>query len=199
MKGGWFSVIKLDFLKKFKIFEKLKKVKHIELIVVAILAVIIILIIFSDFKKPQTKTSTNVSVTNTSSTFEYATQLENRIEDALSKISGAGNVKVLLTFDGVKELVLAKQTDEKTSKTTNSSTNGSQNVAETTTVSTEPVLISENGSTNPIVLMEILPEIKGVIVIAQGADNIRVKLDLLKAIQALLKVDSSQVEIFAGN
>ncbi len=188
---------KLKFLDKF--FQKLKKIKHIEIIVVGILAVIILFIVFHDFSKPQTSSASEVSTSGTSSTFEYAKELETRIEGALSKISGAGNVKVLLTFDGVKELVLAKQTDEKTSKTNNQASNGTLNSTETTTVSTEPVLIKENGSTNPIVLMEILPEVKGVIVIAQGANNIRVKLDLLKAIQALLKVDSSQVEIFAGN
>ncbi len=200
MRGRWLSVVKLNFLNKLKIFQKLKKIKHIEFIVVGVLAAIIIFIVFADFNKPQTKTtSSEISLNKSSSTFEYASQLENRIEGTLSKISGAGNVKVLLTFNGVKELVLAKQTDEKTSKTTNSAANGTQNSTETSTVSTEPVLVNENGSTNPIVLMEILPEIKGVIVVAQGADNIRVKLDLLKAIQALLKVDSSQVEIFAGN
>ena len=192
-------MFKLNFLSKFSFFQKLKKIKHIELIIVGILAVIVLFIIFVDFKKPESKNTLQTNASKTSSTFEYANQLETRIEDALSKISGAGVVKVLLTFDGVKELVLAKQTDEKTSKTNNTASNGTQNSTETTTVSTEPVLINENGSTNPIVLMEILPEIKGVIVVAQGANNIRVKLDLLKAIQALLKVDSSQVEIFSGN
>ena len=105
----------------------------------------------------------------------------------------------MITFNGATELVLATQKDEKTSKSTNSSTSGASNSTETTTVSTEPILITENGSTNPIVLMEILPEIKGVIVVAQGADNVKVKLDLLKAVQALLTVDSNQIEIFKGN
>ena len=47
--------------------------------------------------------------------------------------------------------------------------------------------------------MEIMPPVKGVVVIAEGAGNVRVKLDLLKAVQALLSVSSSQVEIFKGN
>ncbi len=192
-------MFKLNFLNKLKFFQKLKKIKHIEFILVGILGAIVLLIVFLDFSPSKKISSQNAVSNSNSSTFEYAAKLEERLEGALSKISGAGNVKVLLTFDGVKELVLAKQTDEKTSKTNNKSSNGTQNSTETTTVSTEPVLVNENGSTNPIVLMEILPEIKGVIVVAQGANNIKVKLDLLKAVQALLRVDSSQVEIFAGN
>ncbi len=187
-----------EFLKKFKWFQKLKNVKHIEIILVVVLACLVLLIWFSDFGGSKKSTSVE-KVSSINSTERYAELLESRLESALSKISGAGNVKVMITFDGVTELVLASTKDEKINSTSNSSQNGTTNKTENKTVSTEPVLITENGSTNPIVLMEILPDIKGVIVVAQGADNIRVKLDLLKAVQALLSVQSSQVEIFTGN
>ena len=182
---------KFEFLNKFKWFQKLKKIKHIEIYLVVVLACLVLLIWFVDWGGDDEGQITSVS--STSSTSKYAEELEGRLEDTLSQISGAGSVKVMITFDGVTELVL------KTSSTSNTTSSGATNSTETTTVSTEPILITENGSTNPIVLMEILPDIKGVIVIAQGADNIKVKLDLLKAVQALLSINSSQVEIFSGN
>ena len=188
---------KFEFLNKFKWFQKLKKIKHIEIYLVVVLACLVLLIWFVDWGGDDEGQITSVS--STSSTSKYAEELEGRLEDTLSQISGAGSVKVMITFDGVTELVLATTTDEKTSSTSNTTSSGATNSTETTTVSTEPILITENGSTNPIVLMEILPDIKGVIVIAQGADNIKVKLDLLKAVQALLSINSSQVEIFSGN
>jgi len=188
---------KFEFLNKYKWFQKLKKIKHIEIILVVVLVCLILLIWFVNWGGKESTTDT--SVTSTSSTSAYAEELESRLETALAKISGAGEVKVMITFDGVTELVLATTKDEKTSSTSNTTSSGATNTTSTTTVSVEPILITENGSTNPIVLMEILPEIKGVIVIAAGADNVRVKLDLLKAVQALLEVSSSQVEIFTGN
>lgn len=186
-----------EFFNKFKWFQKLKKVKHIEIILVVLLACFIFLIWFADWGKDKSTVTTSIS--STSSTSKYAEELESKLENALGKISGAGEVKVMITFDGVTELVLATTKDEKTNSTSNTTSGGATNTTETTTVSSEPILITENGSTNPIVLMEILPDIKGVIVVAQGADNIRVKLDLLKAVQALLSVESNQVEIFTGN
>ncbi len=189
----------IKFLKKFKWFEKLKKIKHIEIYLVVFLAVAVLLIWFANFGGSKKSSQSTETVSSTSSTSQYAQELESRLEKALCGISGAGKVKVMITFEGATEIVLAKQTDEKKSQTTNSTSSGGTNKTETTTVSTEPVLINENGSTTPIVLKEILPNVKGVIVVAQGADNIRVKLDLLKAVQALLSVNSSQVEIFAGN
>ena len=61
-------------------------------------------------------------------------------------------------------------------------------------------VINVNGSSEPLVLYEIMPDIKGIVIVASGAGDVRVKLDILKAVQALLNVQSSQVEIFVkGN
>ncbi len=40
------------------------------------------------------------------------------------------------------------------------------------------------------------PEIKGVIVIAEGARDVRVKLDLIRAVQTALGISPQQVEVF---
>ncbi len=188
---------KFNFLEKFRWFQKLKKVRHIEIILVVVLASLVILIWFVDFDK-STEENVNTYTNGSSSTTAYAQELESRLQTALGSISGAGKVTVMITLDGTVEKILAMVSDSKTSTTSNTTTGGSTNTTSTTTTSTEPVIVKDSGTSNPIVLSEIMPEIKGVIIIAEGADNIRVKLDLLKAIQALLSVKSSQVEIFSG-
>lgn len=49
----------------------------------------------------------------------------------------------------------------------------------------------------PVILKEIEPKVKGVVVVAQGANDARVKLELYKAVMTLLGVESSDIEIFA--
>ncbi|MFO7154640.1 MAG: stage III sporulation protein AG, partial [Caldicoprobacter oshimai] len=56
--------------------------------------------------------------------------------------------------------------------------------------------IGETGNAKPLVIKEMEPEIKGVIVIAEGAKDIRVKLDLIRAVQTALGVSPQQVEVF---
>jgi len=92
----------------------------------------------------------------------------------LSAIDGAGDVKCMITLNGEVERVVAYSNDEKKSSSSN-----------TSTVSKEPILITVNGKTEPLVLYEIMPSIKGIVIVASGADNIKVKLSLLKAVQAL--------------
>ncbi|MBR4270079.1 MAG: hypothetical protein IKQ31_00140 [Clostridia bacterium] len=173
-----------------KILGQLKKIKHIEIYAILIGAVVVGIIWFLPNGEKEEKTNA------LSSTSTYLTNLETRLNGVLSAISGAGSVDCMITLDGEIERVVAYSNDEKNSSTQNTTSNGSNNTSSTSTVSKEPILISVNGKTEPLVLYEIMPSVKGVVVVASGADNIRVKLDILKAVQALLKVESSQVEIF---
>ena len=170
--------------------EKVKKIKHFDIILVVILSAVILLVLFGNWG------SKDDTVVTQASTTDYATILEQRLGNALGNISGAGLVDVMITLDGTSELVLAYTTDNKNNSTENTTSNGSISKTETNNSSTTPIIINTNGVSSPLVLTEILPKVKGVIVIAEGANDIRVKLDILKAVQALLGVSSSQIEIF---
>ena len=60
-----------------------------------------------------------------------------------------------------------------------------------------PVLVTENGKTNPLILKTIMPEVDKIIVVASGAKNTNVKLEILRAVQAIYSI--SNIQIFAGN
>lgn len=168
-----------------KIVNKLKKIKHIQIYIALVFIVVILLIYFSTFSSKKT-----TNTTQTSSTIEqYVSTLESRMGAALSEIKGAGTVSVMITLSSGTGLILA-ETNE--SKTINSGGNS------TITVSSQPVIISKNGVSSPVVLSETLPEIKGVIVVSSGAANAKVKLELIKAVQALLDVPSGSIEVFEG-
>ncbi|MDD4832816.1 MAG: hypothetical protein PHI78_03970, partial [Clostridia bacterium] len=48
----------------------------------------------------------------------------------------------------------------------------------------------------PIVLRELYPAIKGVVVVAEGGDKTEVKYKIIKALVTLLGIDGSQIEVF---
>ncbi len=187
---------KLDFSFLNKYFLKLKKIKHIEVYALIILVIAILAILFWPAGSKNSTQSTSVSSGNITTTLEYAKMLESRLNSVLSQISGAGDTSCMITLDGEIERVLAYADDQKNSSTENTTSNGSTNKTETSNESREPIIITVNGKSEPLVIKEIMPNVKGVVVVASGADNIKVKLDILKAVQALLKVDSSAVEIF---
>lgn len=178
---------KSKLLNKIPFIQKLKNIKHIEIYVAVIFVLVLIAIYFTG----NTFTSSTNTNTNTStSTFEYADYMENKLSKLLSGVDGAGKVSVMLSLEGTSEIVYATSTEEKTN--TSSITNGSTS---NTIITTEPIFASGQ----PIVVKEYLPKITGVIIVAQGAGDIKVKLELLQAIQTLLDVAPSKIEILVGN
>ena len=59
-------------------------------------------------------------------------------------------------------------------------------------------MVEENGTSKPVILMELAPEIEGVIVVAGGADDVNVKLNIYKLLQAILSISSDKIQVFAG-
>lgn len=48
---------------------------------------------------------------------------------------------------------------------------------------------------NPLALKEIEPKIEGIIIIAQGGDNIFIKNELIKSAQTILNVDAHKIHV----
>lgn len=141
-------------------------------------------------------TSTKVSSASSSedgvsytSSLEYIAILEDKLNKVLSGINGAGKTQVMITIDSSPILTIAKNEETKTV----SSSGGS-----TTTTTSEPIYVTANGKSNPLIIGETLPEIKGVIVVSSGASDVRVKMDIINAVRTALGISSDIIEVFVG-
>jgi hypothetical protein len=122
--------------------------------------------------------------------------LEERMTEAFSAISGVGNVRVIITFKTGSEIVVAQ--DEKVEE--NKSEESGGKTTQELNSEKKVVLLNGTGSSNsPLVLKEKAPEIEGVVIVAQGGDDIFVKEALTRGAQALLDVPAHKVEVFKMN
>ncbi|MEG1613302.1 MAG: hypothetical protein RR357_03945 [Clostridia bacterium] len=176
-----------------EIFYRFKKIKNIELIISIILIAIALLVYASTLGKDK-----KVSQTTSGNTEAGYLNDEVRLESILSTISGAGKVRVLITYDGTTELVTA--IEEKINTTTREDDSGGSNLKSTTTdETTSPILITVDGKTTPMVVKELSPKIQGVIIVAEGANSIKVRLELLRAASTALNIEQNKIEIFTMN
>ncbi len=151
-----------------KVEEKTKKGKFkSEFIIILIIIICVIILIFSG---NITKTSESEVATS------YEKTVENEIIKTLSKISGVGNVSVMLTFVG---------TSEKEFLTSSKSEEGGIN-------SEEVVLISGK----PYLLKETYPKIQSVVVVCEGADNLQVKNTISNMINMAFEVPYEKIQIY---
>ena len=112
-----------------------------------------------------------------------AEQLEAKLEKILSGIRGAGRVDVMVTYDSTSEIVCAEERESSDNET------GSDKFS-------RPAKVSADKGEAPIILTELQPKIRGVIVIAEGAADISVKTNLMLAVSTVLGIEQSRVEVF---
>lgn len=179
--------MKFDFSKllKYKIDKKMK----IIIATVLVFAAVLIYFLPSDRNNAQIESISNTTDKKTN---------EQRLEEVLSSIKGAGEVKVMITYFSSDETVTAMNSQKQTSITTETTENGTK-TSQTTVENSTPMTVGSGGSESAFVLKNNEPEIKGVIVVAQGAQNLSVRLELEKAVETVLQILPSQVEIFTMN
>lgn len=127
-------------------------------------------------------------ITETETTAEdYAKKLEEDLENIISDISGAGKTNILITID--REIESVYQTDTDTTTKTDSESSQYSNKSST-------VLIrGKNSTEEPIKITEIMPKIKGVLVVCEGADSSVVKQNIIESVRTVLGVASSRVSV----
>lgn len=174
-------------------FEKIKNSKKAKIILILLLCAIMIIIYFTPEKSNKNESS-NIN----NNTVNQLTK-EQQLENVLKNIKGVGNVSVMITYESSGEVVCASNVQTEKNTVTEKSENGGIKESETIIENKSPVTVGSGDGENPLIIIENEPEIKGVIVVAQGADNLTVKLNLQKAVETVLQVKPSQVDIFAMN
>lgn len=117
-------------------------------------------------------------------------QLEQRLEEILSKIAGAGQVDVTLIFaqSGTTEYAVTGSASSKTSVE-----NDGVNSQETFEESTNSDLVLASGE--PVALSQSVATVQGVLVVAEGGENATVCADITAALSNLLAVAVHKIVI----
>lgn len=191
IKGSWSKLKKLSEIFNDKEKKKLKPL--IALCGVCIVALLVMTFMLDNGEK-ETSAEKEVTSEQATKTKNEKKDLEEKLTEILSKINGAGDVDVMITFESSEEIVPAYNSNTTTETTKEQDSSGGER---TTTSSTENKTLITSNSNDPIVLKTSEAEVKGVIVVASGASDPKVKETLYKAVQTSLQISGHQVEIYA--
>ena len=111
--------------------------------------------------------------------------VEAEMEDILSKISGVGQVQVMLTADSDGRRQLAEDTEE--SWQDSDSGSGSR--------SSETVVVDDGQGETPVVTRTWYPTYRGALVVCQGGDQAAVRLAVTEAVTALTGLTADRVTV----
>ncbi|WP_432665219.1 stage III sporulation protein AG [Wukongibacter baidiensis] len=197
----------MDLFKKLK--EKLGKGNTKQLIghlAAIVIVCIIFLISYSVFfpKEESSEADNNVveqvSVENKIPETAYSDSMEDRLEKILNKIDGVGEVEVMITYETSTEVVPASNVT-KSEQTTeeNDKQGGTRVIKQENTTQNIVTVSSKDYNNSPMVIKEIKPMIRGVIVVAQGAEDPMIKNELIEAVTTIFQIKSHKVKVYGRN
>lgn len=181
-------------------FEKLKKIFNekdekkktqnlLSFLVILVITLIIINKIISVDTDTKEENSNSAELVNTNEITENIVQvnddedleLEEKLENILSKMNGVGKVEVLLTYSESSAVVPLY--NESTTSSTTTDSDGA-----TTESQTENKEIFTNSDDEAVLEKKTMPKLEGAIVIAEGAGDTNVKTNIISAVEAATRI-----------
>ena len=165
-----------------KISEAVKNLKKDKKVFSAVIIGLLgmVLILFSDFSGSESK---NTGCEENTQIYS-SEQLEGQLERFVGRIEGAGQTKVMITFESSQEKIYAKNSKEVLM----------QDYSE---YSKEYILVDSGNEESGLVEYTVYPKIRGVAVICTGADNPIVKQRIITSISALFSLSTNKISVAA--
>lgn len=177
--------------KKEQAQEKIPKPN--KFLIILIIAAILVLAFSSFFggggdEKTKEQAQDTTAETDTE---KYVREMENRLAETLKKINGAGNVSVYISIDGGGEKILATDTKEKILRQAETD----EADAEESSLEKSVVVADDGKGEAPYVVEEKLPVPSGVLVVAEGAKDEKVKFEIYDAVKAIYGLSAHRIKV----
>ena len=166
-------------------------------VIVALGLIGIILIFISTYIKPPGESSSkkeeeSVSI-STDEIEKYRNALSEELGNMLASMYGVGRTKVMVTIEGTARNVYATDTDVNGRETSRKSGNDENGDKQSNEKKTCIVIRQKDGSEKALAIGQLMPEIKGVLVICDGGDDENVKKRVINAVKAALDISENHI------
>lgn len=109
---------------------------------------------------------------------DNASDVEKRLERIISDVKGAGKSKVLISYSEKSRVEVAKDVVK-------------TEIGDTVTVKETIVMVGGK----PYVINEYSPTVEGVIIVCEGADDLKVRIEITDAVVTALNVSADKIKI----
>ncbi len=170
-------------IKALSEFFKSGKQDKIRVLILAVAAFGIILIVLSSLSESEDSGAEETTAKSQGfSEAEYSENLENKLEEMISSLAGAGRTKVVITLECDYETVYAK--DGSYSRDELSSDEKS-----------EYIIIDSSEQEDGLVLKTVTPKVRGAAVLCEGGADAGVRQAVSEMLSALLDIGTNQISV----
>ncbi|WP_209123085.1 stage III sporulation protein AG [Alkalihalobacillus sp. BA299] len=126
---------------------------------------------------------------------DYEIRYENQLREVLEQMIGVSDVSIMINLAETEKSVYERNISTKHQKTDETDREGGTRKVDDLTRDEQVVIIRNGDSEEPLLVKKQKPEIRGVLVVAQGTDNIQVKSRVVEAVSRVLDVPAHRVSV----
>lgn len=191
----------MDKKKLISEFKKLlddKKITNLLTIALVIAFIILALNVFYPdmFKKEDIKSTLSEEVEVNTIKEEYEETQKEELKSILEDMYGVGEVKVMISFKSGESKILAYNSSKQIVSTEEKDTEGGTRVSNQTDDGSTVVMTNEGGDNEPFIVETYKPKIEGIMILAEGASDSRIKYDIQKAVSSLYGLSAEKVNVY---
>ena len=186
----------INELKKLLDDKKITNVLTIALVIAFVLIALNVFYpdMFKEKEKVKSTLSEEVETINTKEEYEETQKKE--LKSNLESMSGVGKVQVMINFKSGESKVLAYDSSKQIVSTEEKDTEGGTRVSNQTNDGTTVVMTNEGGDNEPFIVETYKPKIEGIMILAEGASDSKIKYDIQKAVSSLYGLSAEKVNVY---
>ena len=182
---------------KERVFAAVREMKREQWLICGLAGLLLLVIAAPVKQKEQKKTQEEIEVQSQEQADDQIRQsYEKQLEGVLSQVEGVGAVQVAVAMESTGKKQVEKDSPEDTSTSSEKGESETQRTSQT--VNTGETTVYEDtgdGGQIPYISSSTYPEIRGVIVVAQGGGNPVIVQQIQEAVMALFHVEAHEIKV----
>ncbi|WP_141604280.1 stage III sporulation protein AG [Terrilactibacillus laevilacticus] len=130
-----------------------------------------------------------------SSISQYESYYNQHLAHILEQITGVSKVSVMVTFSSTEKNIYQDNVKTQTNQTEEQDRNGGTRTVNEKNEDSEVVVIDNNNQKAPVIVGKEQPEVRGVLVVADGANNPTLKSWIMQAVSTVLDVPNYKIQV----
>lgn len=126
----------------------------------------------------------------------YEDEQKIELKTILKQVQGIGNVEVMISFDSGETKVPAMDSNTQSSTTEETDKEGGKRLTTQKTDSDKVVMNTSNGEGEPLIVKTYKPKITGVMIVAEGAEDSKLKYNIANAVSTLYGIGLDKVNVY---
>lgn len=126
---------------------------------------------------------------------DYEELYESELREILQEMVGVGAVSVMVNIDSTEETILSRNESTRQSNTNEKDSQGGTRQSTDITRDGQVVIYNDKEGEQPIVIKKVKPQIRGVLIVAKGAENKEIEKMILEAVHKSLNVDYLRISV----